>query len=91
MKEKLSKTVQLLFAYGIGILMIAAILVAVAYLIAFIVGCPHSEMICGFLDTYILPCMYIAVVGICILGVINMYLCKEHTFVFDHSIRKKKD
>lgn len=89
MKEKLNKILQLLFGYGLGILMIAAFVVAIAYLIAFIIGRPNSEIICVFLDTYILTYMYSAVVGICILGVVSMYLQGEYSFMLDHSNHKK--
>lgn len=89
MKEKLIKIFRSLFGYGIGVLMIAAFLVALVYLAAFIIGRPHSEIICGFLDVYILPSLHIAVVAICILGVITMYLRKEYTFIFNSSNYKE--
>ena len=55
MKQKLIQVTRTIFAYGMAVLMVVTFLVALCYLSAFIVGLPMSEMICGFLNTYILP------------------------------------
>lgn len=88
MKETLIKLTRTVFSYGMAILMIVALLVAVCYLAAFIVGCPASEAICGFLNTYILPCVYVSGIVLCGLGVLNMYLSKTHVFMLDISSKK---
>ena len=88
MKQKLIQVTRTIFAYGMAVLMVVTFLVALCYLSAFIVGLPMSEMICGFLNTYILPYVYIAGIAFCILGVFNMYLCKTHEFLLDSSSKK---
>lgn len=88
MKKKLIRITQLIFAYGMGVLMTAAFIVAICYVVAFIVGLPASEAICGFLDTYVLPCVYVSGIGLCALGVLNMYLRGEHVFLLNISPHK---
>lgn len=88
MKERLTKILQMIFAYSMGILMIVAFLIAVCYIVAFIIGRPGSEAICSFLDTYILSYVYIMAIATCIIGVINMYLRGSHVFILDLSLHK---
>lgn len=89
MKQKLIQLTRTVFACGMAVLMLVTLLVAVCYLAAFIVGLPLSEAICGFLNAYILPYIYIAGIALCVLGVLNMYLCKTHVFLLDISSKKK--
>lgn len=81
MKKKIEKALQSVFAYGMGIMMIVVLFVAIGYIIAFIVGCPNSETICGFMGKYILPVVYVTTIVLCIVGVIDMYLRGEHVFL----------
>lgn len=88
MKKKLIKITGSVFAYGMGILMLATLFVAVCYLAAFIVGPPVSEAICSFLDAHILHYVYVSGIILCALGVLNMYLTKTYVFMLDVSSDK---
>lgn len=83
MKNTLIKLTRAIFAYGIGILMLFALGIAVCYAVAFVVGPPASETIHAFLSAYILPYMYIANIVICFFGLVNMYLRGEHVFLME--------
>lgn len=88
MKKNLIKITGSVFAYGMGILMLATFFVAICYLAAFIVGPPISEAICSFLDAYVLRYVYISGIILCALGVLNMYLTKTYVFMLDISSDK---
>ena len=87
MKKTLIKLTRAAFAYGIGILMLLALVIAVCYAAALIVGMPTSESIHAFLSAYVLPYMYIANIVVCLLGLVNMYLRGEHVFLME--VKKK--
>jgi len=91
MKEKLIKISGKIFALGMGILMIVALVVALLYILAFFIGVSAAEALCAFLGSHILPVVYIAAMALCVLGVLNMYLRKEHVFLLDLSSGKPKD
>lgn len=91
MKEKLIKISGKIFALGMGILMIVSLIVALLYILAFFVGVTAAEALCAFLVNHILPAVYIVAMALCVLGVINMYLRKEHVFLLDLSSGKAKE
>ena len=90
MKEKIIKTLTVVFSVAIFIVMLLALLVAVIYITAFVVGTPYSETLCGFSAAYIQPVIYIATIIDCLLGVVIMYLKKEYVFVLDTGTKSKK-
>lgn len=89
MKEKIIKTLTEVFSVTIFIVMLLALLIAVIYIIAFILGEPYSEALCGFSAAYIQPAIYIATIIDCLLGVVIMYLKKQYVFVLDMGAKSK--
>lgn len=90
MKEIITKALTTIFSVTIFIVMLLALLVAVIYIAAFVLGTPYSESLCGFSATYIQPVIYIATIIDCLLGVAIMYLKKEYVFVLDTGAKSKK-
>ncbi|MGM9575384.1 MAG: hypothetical protein ACI3VE_05730 [Oscillospiraceae bacterium] len=90
MKEKITKALTTIFSVTIFIVMLLALLVAVIYIAAFVIGTSYSESLCGFSATYIQPVIYIATIIDCLLGVVIMYLKKEYVFVLDTGAKNKK-
>ena len=72
-----------------GVLMIVALLIAAAYIAAFIVGVPYSEVICSFIEKRILPVVYIVGIAACIIGIASMYLNNEHVFMLTLPQKRK--
>lgn len=90
MKEKITRACQNVFAYVMGMLMIVALAVALAYIAAFIIGVPYSEEICSFVGKCILPVVYITGIAVCLIGIVSMYLKKEHVFMLTLPEKKEK-
>lgn len=90
MKKKVINVLSKIFSVTMTLIMVLALLIAALYIIAFIVGMPHSEAICGFAATYILPVVYITAIADCLLGVVNMYLKNEYVFVLGVASKQKK-
>ena len=53
MNKKIIKNLTAVFSVTIFIVMLFALLVAVIYIAAFILGAPYSEALCGFSAAYI--------------------------------------
>lgn len=73
MKDKFIKLSRAIFGYGMASLVLICFLVAVAYIIGFILGLPASAAISAFCTGSLLPIVYKASILLCILGIINMY------------------
>jgi hypothetical protein len=91
MKEKLTKMTQEVFGYGISILVVLCMFVALAYVVAFIIGAPGSVAINAFCTGKLLPVVYKAGIILCIIGIINMYLNGVLIFRLETNQDKKED
>lgn len=80
MKDKLIKITKAVFGYGMAALIIVCLFVAIAYIIAFIVGMPVADTINTVCTKNILPIVYKGGITLCIIGIINMYLRGELLF-----------
>ena len=89
MKEKIIRALTAIFSVTIFIVMLFALLVAVIYIVAFVLGTPYSETLCEFSAAYIQPVIYIATIIDCLPGVVIMYLKKQYVFVLDMGAKSK--
>lgn len=89
MNKKIIKNLTAVFSVTIFIVMLFALLVAVIYIVAFVLGTPYSETLCEFSAAYIQPAIYIATIVDCLLGVVIMYLKKQYVFVLDMGAKSK--
>ncbi|GEM_PF-840249 len=89
MKEKIIRALTAVFSVTIFIVMLFALLVAVIYIVAFVLGTPYSETLCEFSAAYIQPVIYIATIIDCLPGVVIMYLKKQYVFVLDMGAKSK--
>ena len=90
MKEKLIRITETVFAYGMLVLMLAALVVGIGYVVAFFIGPVAAEALTGFFAKWLLHPTYIIAMGLCVIGVINMYLRKEHVFLLDLPKKERK-
>lgn len=88
MKEKIAKLLKRVFAVCEFLLMAASLIVAVAYIAAFIVGGETAAMIDNIIYNCIFPAMFFLVVIFAFIGIIYLYLTGYMTFRFD--TKKKK-
>lgn len=88
MKEKLIKITQDVFGYGMSIFLVVCFGVALAYVVAFIIGRPASDAINSFCTGMLLPVVYKGGIILCILGLVNMYLNGQ--LIFRLEARKDK-
>ncbi len=89
MKEKIIRALTAIFSVTIFVVMLLALLVAVIYIVAFVLGTPYSETLCEFSAAYIQPVIYIATIIDCLPGVVIMYLKKQYVFVLDMGAKSK--
>ncbi len=89
MKEKWIKGTQMIFAYGMSILLVVCFITALAYLAALIVGQPVSIAIHEVLSGTVLPAIYYSGILLSIVGILNLYLKGEMLFCLD--IPKRTD
>lgn len=89
MKDKLIKITGMIFGYGMAILITVCLLVAVAYILAFIIGMPVSDTINTVCTQHILPIVYKGGITLCIIGIINMYLRGELLFRLETASKDK--
>lgn len=80
MKDKLIKITKAVFGYGMTILVIVCLIVAIAYVLAFIIGMPAADTINTICTKSVLPVVYKGGITLCIIGIINMYLRGELLF-----------
>ena len=83
MKEKWIKGTQMLFAYGMSILLVVCFITALAYLAALILGQPVSVSIHAVLSGTVLPVVYYSGISLPIVGILNLYLKGELLFRLD--------
>lgn len=83
MKEKIAKVIKRVFAICEFILMAASLIVAVAYVVAFICGGETAALIDNIIYNSIFPAMFFLVVIFAFIGIIYLYLTGYMTFRFD--------
>ena len=89
MKQKCIKGTQMMFAYGMSILLVVCFITALAYLVALIVGQPVSVAIHEVLSGTILPVVYYSGISLSMVGILNLYLKGDLLFRLD--IPKRTD
>ena len=87
MKEKILKVMTVVFGYGIMICLFAGGLSFFGYLAALIIGGETATAICTFIYKQYFPVVFIVTSAMILLGLIKMYISREHTFTAN---RKKK-
>jgi len=83
MKEKWIKATQMMFAYGMSILLIVCFVTALVYMFALIVGQPVSVMIHEVMSANVLPLVYYSGILLSVVGMLNLYLKGELLFRLD--------
>lgn len=91
MRKKLIKVTGSLFGYGMAILIVVCFLVALAYVVAFLVGMPVSGLITDVCTKNILPVVYKSGILLCLIGLINMYLRGVLLFRLEVKCKNKND
>ena len=94
MREKWLKGTQLVFGYGMSVLLVVCLVVALAYIIALIVGQPVSVTIHEVMMSKVLPPVYYAGILLSFDGLLHLYLKGELLFRLDipkKSERKQDD
>lgn len=89
MKEKWIKATQMLFAYGMSILLVVCFITALVYIAALMIGQPVSVTIHEVMSGKVLPVVYYAGILLSFVGLLNLYLKGELLFRLD--IPKKSD
>lgn len=82
MKQKIAKITLSIFKYGISILMLTALLIALTYIFAFIIGGETAATIDEFMFSKILPIIYVLGVLMSVIGIAHLYLTKYKGFRF---------
>ena len=80
MKEKLKKLSEIcnmIFGYGIMIVLFAGGLTFFGYLVALIIGGPIAEAICIFIYKKFVPVMVFSSTSLILFGMLSMYLAGE--------------
>ena len=90
MKEKWLKGTQLLFGYGMSVLLVVCLLVALAYIVALIVGQPVSVTIHEVMMEKVLPPVYYAGILLSFDGLLHLYLKGELLFRLDIPKRSER-
>lgn len=83
MKEKCMKTAQMIFAWGMSVLMAAGLVAAIIYLAALILGQPASVAIHHVMQEYVLPVIYYAGILLSFDGMVYLYLKGERLFCLE--------
>ena len=83
MKEKFIKATQLIFAYGMSILLIVCFLAALVYIAALVIGQPTSVMIHEVMSGKVLPLVYYLGILLSFDGLLNLCLRGELLFRLD--------
>lgn len=90
MKEKISKTIKLIFAVGQTALMLVVSIIILAYIAAFILGGDKAIIIDAFLFNRIFPVLYFIAIALAFIGVLYLYLTGYRTFRFESISKKEK-
>lgn len=80
MKEKIVKILSTIFGYGIMITLFAGGLSFFGYLAALCIGGETATRICTFIYKQYFPVVFIVTALLILLGLIRIYISKEHTF-----------
>lgn len=94
MREKWLKGTQLVFGYGMSVLLVVCLVAALAYIVALIVGQPVSVTIHEVMMNQVLPPVYYAGILLSFDGLLHLYLKGELLFRLDipkKSERKQDD
>jgi len=83
MKKKWINATQMIFAYGMGILLIVCFITALIYIAALVVGQPTSAAIHAVMSTKVLPLVYYSGILLSFDGLLNLYLKGELLFRMD--------
>ncbi len=83
MKKKWINATQMIFAYGMGILLIVCFITALIYVAAMVVGQPASVAIHAVMSTKVLPLVYDSGILLSFDGLLNLYLKGELLFRMD--------
>lgn len=90
MREQCIKILSGIFSVVFTICLIAALFAGVGFIIAFIVGVQASVGLCAFLNTKLLPAIYVGGAAMALLGVVKMYFAGEKMFFLELKGRRKK-
>ncbi len=90
MREKILKVTRPIFAWGLCILMTLALIGALLYIVAFIIGGEGAMSIHEFCTNVFFHCIYIAGIVLAFLGIVNMYLAGEKMYMFEINSKKNK-
>lgn len=83
MKERLKRWSLRIFTIGTALLLIAAVLVALLYVVGFIVGGEQAASIVLFVHTTVFPVMFMLNIVFCVSGIVHVYLIKDKGFRFE--------
>ena len=83
MKEKWIKATQMIFAYGMSVLLVMCLITALIYIAALIIGQPASAAIHEVMSGKVLPWVYYAGILLSFDGLLNLYLKGELLFRLD--------
>lgn len=89
MREKILKVTRHIFAWGLCILMTLALIGALLYIVAFIIGGNGAISIHEFCMNVFFHWIYVTGMILAFLGMVNMYLAGEKMYMFE--INSKKD
>ena len=78
MKEKIIKVLKMIFGYGITIALFGGGLSFVGYMVALCIGGTAAEALCVFIYKQYLPVIIYISTTMILLGLIIMYLSKDH-------------
>ncbi len=83
MKKKWINATQMIFAYGMSILLIVCFITALIYVAAMVAGQPASVAIHAVMSTKVLPLVYYSGILLSFDGLLNLYLKGELLFRID--------
>lgn len=83
MKEKLTKLSLKIFTVGSTLMLICGAIIAIAYVVAFVLGPPFSMVIVAAVTNGIFPVLFVLNITFCVSGLFHVYFIKDRGFRFD--------
>ena len=90
MKKMWLKATQMIFAYGMSILLVVCFLAALFYIAAIVIGQPVSVRIHEIINGYVFPPVYYAGILLSFDGLIHLYLKGDLLFRLDLPKKPKR-
>ena len=83
MREKCIKATQMIFAYGMSVLLVVCFIAALAYIVALVIGQPGSVVIHEVVSSRVFPLVYYGGILLSFDGMLHLYLKGELLFRLD--------